>query len=115
MKRLLLGSTALAAVAIGAWAAISYPAIGGSAYRLDVQIESTLGGLHRATVAISDSQLMSWQGGPADAAEAIVMIHGYSADKTVWMRFAPHFTDRYRVLVLDLPGHGETPFDPALR
>jgi len=115
VKKLLLVSTALAAIALGAWAAITYPAIGGSAYRLDAQIESTLGGLHRATVAVSDSQLMSWQGGPSDATETVVMIHGYSADKTVWMRFAHHFTDRYRVLVLDLPGHGETPFDPALR
>ena len=115
MKKILLATTALGTLALGIWTAATYPAIGGIAYRLDARVESTLGGLHAATVAVSDSQLMTWQGGPETATETVVMIHGYSADKTVWMRFAPHFTDRYRVLVLDLPGHGETAFDPALR
>lgn len=114
MKRLPI--LALLAAAILAGAAIStYPAIGGAAYRLDAALESTAYGLSRSTIDVGDCRLASYQGGPADAPQAIVMIHGYSADKTVWLRFARHFTDRYRVVIVDLPGHGETPFDPALR
>ena len=115
MRRALALATAIAAIGFAGWAALSYPAVGKLALDADTRIETAIAGLRRITVDVGDSRMMTWQGGPADAAEAVVMIHGYSADKTVWMRFAPHFTDRYRVLVLDLPGHGETPFDPALR
>jgi len=115
MKRPLLIAAAIAALGFTGWAALTYPAVGKLALDADTRIETAIAGLKRATVDVGDSRMMTWQGGPADAVEAVVMIHGYSADKTVWMRFAPHFTDRYRVLVLDLPGHGETPFDPALR
>lgn len=114
MKRLpILGILAAAILAGAAFA--TYPAIGGAAYRLDAAVESTAYGLSKATIDVGDARLASYQGGPTDAPQALVMIHGYSADKTVWLRFARHFTDRYRVVILDLPGHGETPFDPALR
>ncbi|MDP9139886.1 MAG: alpha/beta hydrolase [Pseudomonadota bacterium] len=110
-KRLIL---ALAAAVAASAVALTYPDIGGIAYRLDTRIESFSYGLHKEVIDVGNSRMMSYQGGPADAPEAIVMIHGFSADKDVWMRFARHFTDRYRVLIIDLPGHGETPFDSAL-
>ena len=106
-------SACVLAVAVWGWA--TYPRIGGEMLALATKIETSLYGLQRAPITLPDSNLMSWQGGPKDAAEAVVMIHGYSADKTVWMRFAPYFTDHYRVLILDLPGHGESEFDPALQ
>lgn len=46
------------------------------------------------------------EGGP-DNAPVILMIHGFSADKDNWTRFAGLFTDRYRVIAPDLPGFGE--------
>lgn len=111
MKKLLLTGV-LAAAGIAATA--TYPAIGGLAYHATVAIESTLYGLHKAEVNGGDIRLMTLQGGPEDA-PAVVMIHGYSADKDVWVRFARHFIDRYRVVIVDLAGHGETAFDPALK
>jgi abhydrolase domain-containing protein 6 len=100
---------------IAVWSVETYPRIGGEVLTLASRVETTLYGLHPSTVEISDSNLMTWQGGPNDATETVVMIHGYSADKTVWMRFASHFTDHYRVLIVDLPGHGETAFDQAIK
>lgn len=47
---------------------------------------------------------------PGREAPVVVMLHGYSADKTVWMRFASHLATDYRILVPDLAGHGATPF-----
>lgn len=111
MKKLLL-TGALVALAVAG--TVTYPAIGGIAYRTTIAIESTLYGLHKAEVSGGDIRLMTLQGGPQDA-PAVVMIHGYSADKDVWVRFARHFTDRYRVVIVDLAGHGETAFDPALK
>lgn len=93
----------------------TYPAIGGKLYAADMQVETALYGLHRAAVDGGDARLMTYQGGPAEPRGTVVMIHGYSADKDVWVRFARHFTARYRVVIVDLPGHGETPFNPVLR
>lgn len=109
-KLLLLGALAAAGIA----AVGTYPAIGGHAYHLTVAAESALYGLHKAEVDGGDIRLMTFQGGPQNA-PAVVMIHGYSADKDVWVRFARHFADRYRVVIVDLAGHGETAFDPALK
>lgn len=113
-KWVLAAVLAVASITVAASVA-TYPAIGGKLYAADMQIETALYGLHRATVDGGDARLMTYQGGAADAPEAVVMLHGYSADKDVWVRFARHFTSRYRVVIVDLPGHGETPFDPALR
>lgn len=41
----------------------------------------------------------------------ILMLHGYSADKDVWVRFARHVMDQYQVVIPDMAGHGDTGFD----
>jgi pimeloyl-ACP methyl ester carboxylesterase len=38
--------------------------------------------------------------------EAVLFVHGFAEDGTVWERFKQPFTAGYRVLVLDLPGVG---------
>ncbi|MDI1301308.1 MAG: alpha/beta hydrolase [bacterium] len=114
-KYLTRALVALAVTTIAVVASVAtYPAIGGKLYAADMQIETALYGLHRAEVEGGDARLMTYQGGPAAPLGTVVMIHGYSADKDVWVRFARHFTSRYRVVIVDLPGHGDTPFDPAL-
>jgi abhydrolase domain-containing protein 6 len=115
MKKTLLIAVAVLLAALVIWSSVTYPRVGGATLALASRMETAIYGLHRAEIDISDSRMMSWQGGPEDATEAVVMIHGYSSEKTVWMRFASHFADRYQVLILDLPGHGETAFDPALK
>jgi abhydrolase domain-containing protein 6 len=115
MKKPIIIALISLVIGFAIWVGATYPRIGGEVLALASKIETTLYGLHRAEIEISDSRLMSWQGGSEDSAETVVMIHGYSSEKTVWMRFARHFTDRYRVVILDLPGHGETAFDPALK
>jgi abhydrolase domain-containing protein 6 len=43
--------------------------------------------------------------GPGDT---IVLIHGFSADKDNWVRFTRHLPAEYRVIALDMPGHGDS-------
>lgn len=112
MKKIL--TLAALAALIGGASLATWPAAGGLAYRASMAVESALYGLHTAEADGGDIRLATYQGGP-DNAEAVVMIHGYSADKDVWLRFARHFTADYRVIIVDLAGHGETPYDPALR
>ena len=39
---------------------------------------------------------------------AIVLIHGWTCDTTVWADQVAGFSDDYRVIALDLPGHGQS-------
>src|SRR5438874_2842640 len=39
----------------------------------------------------------------------VVMIHGFGGSKAVWQPQIAEFSRRYRVIALDLPGHGDSP------
>ena len=114
MKKTMLaaGTLALAAsVAFAVWNANTYPKIG----ELTLQVASTLEaksyGLNKKQITSDGITYTVFEGGKADG-EPIIMLHGYSADKNVFIRFAKHFTGNYRVIIPDLPGHGETGFKP---
>ena len=40
--------------------------------------------------------------------ETIVLLHGFAANKDSWIRFVRHLPAPYRVVVLDMPGHGDS-------
>ncbi len=43
--------------------------------------------------------------------ETVVLLHGFGADKDNWVRFVRHLPKEYRVIAMDLPGHGSTTRD----
>ena len=94
-----------------AWSWLSYPAVGHWLYDLNMAIEAKLYKLHKIEVPIAEMTVSTWQGGPYEAASAILMLHGYSADKNLWLRFSRHFVRQYRVIIPDLAGHGEAVVD----
>jgi len=42
---------------------------------------------------------------------AIVFIHGWCCDRTYWEAQLPYFAQKYKVLTIDLAGHGESGLD----
>jgi pimeloyl-ACP methyl ester carboxylesterase len=40
--------------------------------------------------------------------ETIVFLHGFTADKDNWIRFVRHMPKEYRILAIDMPGHGDS-------
>ena len=50
--------------------------------------------------------LTYWQGGKGT--ETVVLIHGMGNQAGTWVRVAPHLAADYRLVVVDLPGHGES-------
>ncbi|MGQ8363685.1 alpha/beta fold hydrolase [Glaciecola sp. 1036] len=44
---------------------------------------------------------------------ALLLLHGFSADKNAWNRIAKYLTKDYRLIVPDLLGHGDTPYSPS--
>ncbi|MFG2727829.1 alpha/beta fold hydrolase [Streptomyces canus] len=112
LKRSLLGFLALFLI-FGVWTAATYPLIGRVTYDATASVESRLDGLHTERIDIGEMKMAAYVGGPKDAAETIVLLHGFSADRTVWIRFADHLTDNYRVVIPDLAGHGDTAYKPG--
>ncbi|MCW2739276.1 MAG: hypothetical protein JWN97_3920 [Nocardioides sp.] len=70
-------------------------------------------GLRKRLVDAGDTTLAVFEGGPADG-PVVVLLHGYSADRVVWMRFAKHLVRDHRVLVPDLAGHGASGFTSGI-
>jgi abhydrolase domain-containing protein 6 len=66
-------------------------------------------GLSERRVDVGDTTLAVLQGGPADA-PPVVLLHGYTADRVVWIRFAKHLVRDHRVVVPELAGHGASGF-----
>ena len=93
-----------------AWSWLSYPAIGHWLYDLNMAAEAKLYRLHKIVVPITEMTVSTWQGGPYEASSSVLMLHGCSADKNIWLRFARYFVGNYRVIIPDIAGHGETGF-----
>ncbi|MGE8362038.1 alpha/beta fold hydrolase [Pseudomonas sp.] len=102
MKKLILGLILLL-VGIAGVFYLSPAALVGS-MRL---VEQQLAGLDSKQLTVGDLSIHYYEGGPASA-ETLLLVHGFGADKDNWLRFARHFTSRYRVIALDLPGFGDS-------
>jgi len=102
MKKFFLGLILLLAAAAG----VLYLSPG--ALLASVQfVERQLAGLEPRTVQVEGLTIHYYEGGPAEG-EPMLMLHGFGANRDNWLRFARHFTQRYRVIALDLPGFGES-------
>lgn len=44
---------------------------------------------------------------------ALMFLHGWGVDKRVWRQQAKYFSQNYRVLTVDLPGHGQSSWEKA--
>ena len=45
-------------------------------------------------------------------ATTVLLLHGFTANKTMWMVVSKFLPKDWRIVVLDLPGHGESSFTP---
>jgi len=57
------------------------------------------------SVDIPDFKIVYAEGGTGDT---IIMVHGFGGSKDNWLTFAKYFTPNYRVIIPDLPGHGDS-------
>ena len=78
-------------------------------YSLITRAEARAYGLRERRVDVGDADLAVLEGGPADA-PVVVLLHGYTADRVVWVRFARHLMRDHRVVIPELAGHGATGF-----
>jgi len=114
-RRVLLAIAALVLLlaAVGVWLA-NDPA---TLLKIAVRQERGAGDLteHRLSLSTPDSQheVVYLDGGDRSG-PTVMLVHGFAADKDNWTRFAAPLKEAgFRVVALDLPGHGESTRDPA--
>jgi abhydrolase domain-containing protein 6 len=84
-------------------------ALAGRLYARATAAEARAYGLRERRADVGDGSLALLEGGPVGA-PAVVLLHGYSADRVVWVRFARHLLRDHRVVVPELAGHGASGF-----
>ncbi|MES3041408.1 MAG: alpha/beta fold hydrolase [Pseudomonadota bacterium] len=75
------------------------------------RLHGTVTGLARHHARV-DSQRMVWLEGGKLSGDCIVLLHGFGASKENWLPLLPFLVRRYRVILVDLPGWGESQFHP---
>ncbi|PCJ47526.1 MAG: alpha/beta hydrolase [Gammaproteobacteria bacterium] len=113
MKKILFSLSSLLIVYV-AIIFIAPVQLGRFTYNSAVTIESSLYGLDEQFIDIGEMKMSYYQNDLSHESlqdrPTILMLHGFSSDKVVWLRFARHFTDKYNVIIPDMAGHGKTGF-----
>ncbi|MGK0248453.1 MAG: abhydrolase domain-containing protein 6 [Oleispira sp.] len=104
---LLLSIIAISAIWIGA----TYPKIGHITFDNATDLEASLFGFEQKEANIGEMKLSYYESERSANKPTIVLLHGYSADKDVWPRFARHLVDDYHIIIPDFAGHGDTEFN----
>lgn len=95
------------------WSWKTYPKVGQSMLSVVAPLEARVYGLQKQHIQVDGIQYHYYAAGDASK-PTLLLIHGFSADKNVWPRFAKAFTQNYQVIIPDLVGHGETAYSANL-
>lgn len=71
--------------------------------------ERSAAGLKQHSIYVKGLRIEYLEGGKGDA---VVLLHGFGANKDNWTRFGKHLTSHFRVIAPDLPGFGESSLAP---
>lgn len=83
-----------------------------SLFDVGLKAERAMSGLQLQHISVADHDWTYLDSAPGDTSKPLLlMLHGFAVDKDNWLRFARSFDD-YRVIAPDLPGHGETSYNP---
>ncbi|MEH6450632.1 MAG: alpha/beta hydrolase [Oleispira sp.] len=87
-----------------------------SLFELGVDAERSMSNLSKHSISTPnhDWTYLSTNSDDVDpSAEVLIMLHGFAVDKDNWIRFARNFPN-HRVIIPDLPGHGESSYNAEL-
>ena len=76
-------------------------------FNTEIAIERYLSGLHLKTTSIDEHGIYYLEGGEG---ETVMLVHGFTADKDSWIRFAKSIIGHNHVVIVDLPGHGQSTY-----
>lgn len=77
-----------------------------------ISMERSSAGLERRSIEVDNLHIAYLEGGQGDA---LVLLHGFGGNKDNWTRMARYLTPRFRVILPDLAGFGESTRNPEYR
>lgn len=77
-------------------------------YTAAMEFESSKAQLSYRTGRFDETSFAYLEGPKSEGQETIFLLHGFSANKYNWLRFAGHLSSDYHIIALDLMGHGDT-------
>ncbi len=77
-------------------------------YDAAINMEAKKSRLTKQKQEVNEFSWVYYRGPQYASADTFVLIHGFAASKENWLRYARYLTDRYNVIIPDLPGHGES-------
>ena len=76
-----------------------------------------LAGLQRKFLKVKNFSFSYYERPPSTLSEnstTLLFLHGFTSNKESWVRVTQNLPKSWRIIVLDMPGHGESSFDPKL-
>jgi len=77
----------------------------GTLFKWQDMAQSMMAGLHKQHIRIGDHDWTYLEGGEGPP---VLLLHGFDANKNVWVGFARQLLPNYHVVIPDLPGWGES-------
>tara|TARA_R110001592_G_scaffold24536_1_gene94419 strand:+ start:29175 stop:30119 length:945 start_codon:yes stop_codon:yes gene_type:complete len=113
MKKILLGLLVGIPLVFSILVAVYPVQMGQWVYDSSMSAEASIYGFSEQEIPIGEMTLSVYRNNKNLGSDkpSILMLHGYSAEKAVWLRFARHFVNDFNVIIPDMAGHGKTGFD----
>lgn len=77
-------------------------------YDLVMGMERRQAGVEQAALNMGDFEIALCEGRGRGDRPALVLVHGFGANKAVWFRLCRHLKEDFHLIAVDLPGHGES-------
>jgi pimeloyl-ACP methyl ester carboxylesterase len=103
-----VAAAAVAAAAVAAAAAGAVPAGGAPAAAPPLGIDLNAFDAAKKTIALPNGETLAYVDMGASSGPALVLIHGYTDNARDWVPMLPYLSKRYRVILVDLRGHGQS-------
>lgn len=88
--------------------------IGKFLFTTSMKLEQKLSKLHVETVLIDEVPISLYRNDEfSPTRPTLLLLHGFSADKTIWHRFAIQAKNDYNLIIPDMLGHGATPYSES--
>jgi len=76
--------------------------------------EISKAGLERDSIEIEEGRIALLRGDNSEDRDPLVLVHGFAANNTNWLRLSQYLHEDFYIVAPDLPGHGDSIQNPKL-
>ncbi|MBT1449649.1 alpha/beta hydrolase [Glaciecola sp. XM2] len=87
--------------------------VGARIYHAAMNFERKQAKLEIRSTDVNGTKMYFYQNEFVEGRQTLLLLHGFSADKTIWHRFAKYATNDYNLVIPDMLGHGDTPYSSS--